>query len=283
MANIRETYDAAKDAVYQFIIAKPERAFLSTWVDWWDHRRAFIFRAFSPSTEAPNMNLAEVIQASWAHCDRANLSLLDAAQANTRDSVLLEEELKAFEKGNVKGGVGPSNMGRRERTLKKEVLRAAQIGKEISKLRGNLVDPSSGHRPPLAKTGNKKKRATPQFRLPPSHVSHTPTQLSILSPKNHTATRLVILSLYHTVTTSQQVILSPSHAVTQLVILSSFHTVTHQVTLSPYHTVTPQVIPSPYHTVTPQVILSPCRTTTQILSHNTLLCGIQVYHRSLTS
>ena len=45
MANI--TYDAAKDAVYQFIDAKPERAFLSTWVDWWDHRRAFIFRAFS--------------------------------------------------------------------------------------------------------------------------------------------------------------------------------------------------------------------------------------------
>ena len=43
MANI--TYDAAKDAVYQFINAKPERAFLSTWVDWWDHRRAF--RAFS--------------------------------------------------------------------------------------------------------------------------------------------------------------------------------------------------------------------------------------------
>ena len=30
MANIRETYNAAKDAVYQFIHAKPERAFLST-------------------------------------------------------------------------------------------------------------------------------------------------------------------------------------------------------------------------------------------------------------
>ena len=158
LANIRETYDAAKDAVYQFINAKPERAFLSTWVDWWDHRRAFIFRAFSPSTEAPNMNLAEVIHASWAHRDRANLSLLDVAQADTRDSVLLEAELKAFEKGNMKGGVGPSYVERRERTHKKEVLRAAQVGKEISKLRGNLVDPSSGHRPPLAKTGNKKKR-----------------------------------------------------------------------------------------------------------------------------
>ena len=42
------------------------------------------------------MNLAEVIHASWAHRDRANLSLLDAAQADTRDTVLLEAELKAF-------------------------------------------------------------------------------------------------------------------------------------------------------------------------------------------
>ena len=30
MANIRETYNTAKDAIYQFIHAKPERAFLST-------------------------------------------------------------------------------------------------------------------------------------------------------------------------------------------------------------------------------------------------------------
>ena len=34
MANIRETYNTAKDAIYQFIHAKPERAFLSTRVDW---------------------------------------------------------------------------------------------------------------------------------------------------------------------------------------------------------------------------------------------------------
>ena len=98
----------------------------------------------------------------------------------------------------MKGGVGPSYMERRERTRRKEVLGAAQIGKEISKLRGNVVDPSSGHHPPLAKTGNKKKgnntRSTtgsdscsnPQFRLPPSHVSHTPTQLLILAPRTTT-------------------------------------------------------------------------------------------------
>ena len=144
------------------------------------------------------MNLAEVIHASWAHHDRANLSLLDAAQADTRDSVLLEAELKAFEKGNVKGGVGPSYKERRERSRKKEVLGAAQIGKEISKLRGNVVDPSSGHRSHWQKQATRRKgtthdllqvlthTATPQFRLPPSHVSHTPTQLVILAPRTTT-------------------------------------------------------------------------------------------------
>ena len=152
------------------------------------------------------MNLAEVIRASWAHYDRANLSLLDAGQADTRDSVLLEEELKAFEKGNVKGGVGPSYMERRERTRKKEVLGAAQIGKEISKLRGNVVTLLLDTVLHWQKQATRRKgttldllqvpthTATPQFRLPPSHVSHTPTQLVILSPKNHhTVTKQVIL------------------------------------------------------------------------------------------
>ena len=152
-------------------------------------------------------------------------------------------------------------MERRERTRRKEVLGVAQIGKEISKLRGNVVDPSSGHLPPQAKTGNKKKgnntRSTTGSdsysnptvpSAPQSCQSYTnPTCNS--GPKNHhTVTKQVILPPCSTAT--QQDNLSPSHTVTQHVILSSFHTVTQQVILSPYHT------------VTQQVILSLCRTAT---------------------
>ena len=119
MANLQETYNAARDAIHQFINKKPERGFLKTWVDWWDHRRTFIFRAFNPSY-APKMNLAEVVHASWAHRDRPNMSLLDVAQADTRDSILLEAQLDAFENGSFKGGkVPPSQNGAKRPTAKK--------------------------------------------------------------------------------------------------------------------------------------------------------------------
>ena len=95
-ARMVETYCSAKDSLESFIQNKPERSFLSSWVDWWHSRRQFIFRAFSPNEAAPRMNQAEVIHASWSHRDRSNLSLLDAAQADVRDSVMLEAELKAF-------------------------------------------------------------------------------------------------------------------------------------------------------------------------------------------
>ena len=54
------------------------------------------------------MNQAEVIHAGWAHKDPSNLSLLDAAHTDTRDSVLLTVELKSIEQGTSKGGTGPS-------------------------------------------------------------------------------------------------------------------------------------------------------------------------------
>ena len=39
------------------------------------------------------MNQAEVIHAGWVHRDCSNLSLLDACQANTRDSLLHRMEV----------------------------------------------------------------------------------------------------------------------------------------------------------------------------------------------
>ena len=156
-ARMVETYFSAKDSLESFIQNKPERSFLSSRVDWWHSRRQFIFRAFSPNEAAPRMNQAEVIHASWSHRDRSNLSLLDAAQADVRDSVMLEAELKAFKSGNTKGGSGPSYGERRKKSHQQEISRATQLGKEMSKLRGNLVDPSSGHRPPQEKAGKGKK------------------------------------------------------------------------------------------------------------------------------
>nr|XP_058945312.1 uncharacterized protein LOC131773340 [Pocillopora verrucosa] len=70
---------------------------------------------------------------------------------------MLEAEFKAFKSGNTKGGSGPSYGERRKESHQQEISRATQLGKEMSKLRGNLVDPSSGHRPPQEKAGKGKK------------------------------------------------------------------------------------------------------------------------------
>lgn len=110
-------------STYHPLLKRPERSFLSSWVDWWHSRRQFIFRAFSPNEAAPRMNQAEVIHASWSHRDRSNLSLLDAAQADVRDSVMLEAELKAF-KGTQKVGVAQAmeNEGKRVTNKRSHVL-----------------------------------------------------------------------------------------------------------------------------------------------------------------
>lgn len=48
------------------------------------------------------MNLAEVIHAGWSNHDSPNLSLLEVAQMDAKDSILLAAELKAI-KGKLHG------------------------------------------------------------------------------------------------------------------------------------------------------------------------------------
>ena len=117
--NLKETYLEVNE--------KPERQFLSSWLSWWDNRRTFIFGAFAP-THGPRMNQAEVIHAGWAHKHPSNLSLLDAAHTDTKDSVLLAVELMSIKQGTSKGGTGPSYEERRTKMHRREIERAAQIG-----------------------------------------------------------------------------------------------------------------------------------------------------------
>lgn len=107
------------------------------------------------------MNQAEVTHAGWAHKDPSNLSLLDAAHTDTRDSVLLAVELKSIQQGTSKGGTGPSYEERKTKLHRRELGRAAQLGEEMMQIaseNGLLVDPNSGHRPPDNKTTRKRKQ-----------------------------------------------------------------------------------------------------------------------------
>ncbi|PFX28600.1 hypothetical protein AWC38_SpisGene6685 [Stylophora pistillata] len=159
-SNLKETYLEAKKSLEEFINQKSERQFLSSWLSWWDNRRTFIFRAFAP-TNAPRMNQAEVIHTGWAHKDLSNLSLLDAAHMDTKDSVLFAVELQSIEKGTSKGGTGPSYEWRKINFHHRELERANQLGKEMMRLasiNGLFIDPNSGHHPPENKTTCKRKQ-----------------------------------------------------------------------------------------------------------------------------
>ena len=124
--SLKETYLEVKQSLEEFINKNSERHFLSSWLSWWDNHRTFIFGAFAP-TNAPRMNQAEVIHAGWAHKDLSNLSLLDAAHTDTRDSMLLTVELKSIEQGTSKGGTGPSYEERKTRQLAKENNRSLKM------------------------------------------------------------------------------------------------------------------------------------------------------------
>ena len=162
LSTTEDGYESSKDKMESFIAAKEDRAFLSTWLSWWYARRGFIFRAFTPQ-DAPQMNQAEVIHAGWAHRDRQNLSMLDACQADTRDSLLLDIELNDYQSGAAPGGKGPSFVDREKKKHAREVSRAKRLGREMfpNKQDGQFIDPASSHCP----------RAKPRSRQNPKNKS----------------------------------------------------------------------------------------------------------------
>ena len=65
----------------------------------------------------------------WVHRDRPNLSLLDACQADTRGSLLLDVELKNYQSGSASGGSGPSFADRQRRRHANQINKARSTGK----------------------------------------------------------------------------------------------------------------------------------------------------------
>ncbi|CAB4003810.1 Hypothetical predicted protein, partial [Paramuricea clavata] len=90
------SYNKAKEDLESFIAECPEHQSLSTWLDWWHKKRAFVFPAFISVCGGPKMNLAEVIHATWVKRDHRNMSLLDAAHADARDNNQLKSNTKLF-------------------------------------------------------------------------------------------------------------------------------------------------------------------------------------------
>lgn len=136
------------------------------------------------------MNQAEVIHAGWTHRDRTNLSLLDACQADVRDTLLLDVELTNFQSGSAAGGSGPSYSERKLSNHQRELQKSKRIGKEMfpDEDSGFLIDPKSSHCPKqrelsftLSKTKRKQKNTSSPATVGSQSTSDGATSLTVTS------------------------------------------------------------------------------------------------------
>ena len=175
-----DAYDKVKSEMDSFIDETKERAYLKSWLAWWHDRRGFIFRAFAPNASPP-MNQAEVVHAGWVHRDPPNMSLLDACQADARDSITLNVEIKVFEQGSATGGTGPSNADRQRKKHKEQVKRTKQLGQDMflstEQESGYKIDPKSKHRPRKTATSSSKVSQTITTSTLTSNIAVTPSSL----------------------------------------------------------------------------------------------------------
>ena len=97
------SYEVAYRNLLEFISSKSELLTLLDWLQWWNERKEFIFRAFT-SVDAPNSNLAEVIHAGWKNSNEINLSILHATLMDVKASLLFNQDMENMLNGTYIAG-----------------------------------------------------------------------------------------------------------------------------------------------------------------------------------
>ena len=89
---------------------------LLNWLHWWDNRRIH----WAKDLMSPSSNLAEAVNASYAHRGSCNISLVRAAYEDTADSILLEKQWEQYRAGAKTCGTGPSASNRTAQEIAKQ-------------------------------------------------------------------------------------------------------------------------------------------------------------------
>ena len=149
---------------------------LLNWLHWWDNRKIHWAKAFKCDLVSPSCNLAEAVNASFAHKGSCNISLVRAAYEDTADSVLLEKQWEQYKSGAKTCGSGPSSSERTAREMakqKREAIRLVEgldildtgrfpeqdaVAKAFQKCQ---IDPISSFEP-KSKADHKKRRGRPK-------------------------------------------------------------------------------------------------------------------------
>ena len=142
-----------------------------------------------------------------SHRDSPNLSLLDACQADVRDSVVLDVEFDEYEKGSLSVRTGPSYQSRKKREHVREVQKAKQMGIDLLQdcRDGFLIDPNSAHKPStqkqLRKSKSKRKKKDSEHSINAENVPNTAPQMTSTSTGPQLATPSTIRSTQPTART----------------------------------------------------------------------------------
>lgn len=126
----------------------------------------------------PKMYQAKSIQGGWAQRDPPYMTLLKVAEADIRESKLLDVEYEGIRVGTAMGGKGPSETERQRMAFNREIEAAKKLGEEMF-TDGRTTEEGSSHRPPSAKR-NPNKKTSDNHQIKKS-TCHQPTNQPILN------------------------------------------------------------------------------------------------------
>ena len=129
-ASTTEAYLMSKNVLESFLESFPDNKSLRHWLHWWHDRLRNVFRA-STGHHHPRCNQAEVVHASWKNRDETGLSLYQAAEFDTRDSVLSEAELAEVIHTTKGKECGPTLTEMSERRNRRNIAEVARKGQDL--------------------------------------------------------------------------------------------------------------------------------------------------------
>ena len=169
-----EMLESSTQAAYKHAYEKlktfleKEKKELLDWLAWWHDRRTLIFRAFV-GQNGPRSNQAEVVHASWKNRGEIGLSLSQAAEFDTKDSLLEEENLRKMKNSRKGTGSGPDILTKNARDKQRQMSAASRAGRDL--LAHGVVEnestsaPNPTTEPDGSDAPRKKKRRTNTQRM----------------------------------------------------------------------------------------------------------------------
>ena len=146
IASTEGAYLSSHEDMKAFISSDETLKHLLTRLSWWHDRGFNIFRAYTGHLKPPS-NQSEVIHASWVNRGDVGLSLSEATEFDSEDSLILEPEISYYSERKAAFGSGPTMV--ETRNTKQALIKRGFCGKSVSRVSPELhmSNPTEGCEP----------------------------------------------------------------------------------------------------------------------------------------